>query len=587
MRRLLILLVLALASAAAASAPAPEASPFGVVLALDPSQEAAPVMAALRGAGLSRVRIRPDWRRLQPTSGAPDWSWSDTLVRSARAQGLGVLFTLGYTPRWASKYADSAEEDVWARNPPKAMALYEDFVRKASARYSGDVVEWQVWEQTSLHHFRGSWKDLRDLSQATMRATRGTPRRVVLPESGNLNLSALDQCYRWGTDVYFDVLGLYPNFERPEAMLRPLAVLQTEIVGRKGPLKDLWISGIGWPVAQIPGPLRVAAVSEEDQARFLVRGMALALAHGVRRIYWDSWQDVTAGPYQEQSRSGLLRADGSPRPALGAYQHLARQLTGAKPEGLATWGPHAFGTLFRRADGSGVLVAWTDRDSITVALPGGLLVADLQGQPCELRITGSPVWVTGPFETVQAFAATPPDRPLAGEPDYSQVDEVRVDLGAHPREQGLHVGRYRQLESGAVRVREKGSDEGWSTEIGKGRTSILFDVDDSFLYFVDGRHRVEVEVEVWGNEAPATKMGFNVQYDSTRGFASAPWRWVDEGPGWKRYTFPLDDPDFSDPWSDFRLNVAASRQDVLVRSVVVRRAVLPAPTRGIPRASAR
>lgn len=574
MRRLLVLLVLVLASAAAAvSAAAPPASPFGVVLTLDPArpQDVAPAMAAVREVGLARVRLRPDWRLLQPERGAPDWTWSDTLVRSARNEGLQVLFTLGYTPRWASKYADSAEADVWGRNPPKSLASWEDFVRKAAARYGPDVVEWQVWEQPSLHHFRGSWKDLRDLSQATMKATRGTPRRVVLPESGSLNLSALDQSYRWGTDVYFDVLGLYPNFERPEDMLRPLSVLKTEIVGRKGPRKDLWISGMGWPTAALPGPVKTAVVSEEEQARYLVRGTALALSQGVQRVFWDSWRDVTTGPYQEQSRSGLLRQDGSARPALGAYRHLVRRLAGAVPAGEAKWGPHAYGPLFRRPDGTGVLVAWTDRASLAVAAPEGLTVEDLQGRRTDLRIAESPIWVTGPFEAVQAFARTPPAAPLAGEPDYSGVDAVRVTLGARPREEGLHVARFRQLASGGVRVREKGPDEGWSTELGKGKTSILFDVDDSFLYFVDGRYRAEVEVEVWGNEAPATKMGFNLQYDSTRGFAAAPWRWVDEGAGWKRYTFSLDDPDFSDPWSDFRINVAASRQDVLVRSVTVRR----------------
>lgn len=573
MRRLLVLLILVLVSAAALSAPAPEASPFGVVLALDPArpQDVAAEMAAVRQAGLSRVRLRPDWRLLQPEKGAPDWAWSDTLVRAAREQGLQVLFTLGYTPRWASRFPDSAEADVWGRNPPKGLASWEDFVRKAAARYGADVVEWQVWEQPSLHHFRGSWKDLRDLSQATMKATRGTPRRVVLPESGSLNLSALDQSYRWGTDVYFDVLGLYPNFERPEDMLRPLSVLKTEIVGKKGPRKDLWVSGMGWATAALPGPAKTSVVSEEDQARFLVRGTALALSQGVQRVFWDSWRDVTSGPYQEQSRSGLLRRDGSPRPALGAYRHLVRRLAGATLAGQAKWGPHAYGPLFRKADGTGVLVGWTDRASLAVDPPPGLTVEDLQGRPTDLRLTESPVWVSGPFEALQAFAATPPAAPLAGEPDYSGVEVVSVTLGARPREEGVHVARYRQLPSGAVRVREKGPDEGWSTELGKGKTSILFDVDDSFLYFVDGRYRAEVEVEVWGNESPATKMGFNLQYDSTRGFAAAPWRWIDEGPGWKRYTFTLDDPDFSDPWSDFRINVAASRQDVLVRSVTVRR----------------
>ena len=229
--RCLPVLLLLLLVASSAAFPAPEAPLFGVVVQPDRTrpQAVGTTFAAVREAGVQAVRILPDWRVLQPAKGAYDWGWSDLLVRSAREQGLQIVFTLGYTPKWASRFSTSTEPDGWARNPPAETARWEEYVRKASARYGDAVTRWQVWEQPSLHQFRGSWKDMRDLAAATMRGTRGRPRTVILPESGSLNLSALDETWRWGTDVYSDALGLYPAFEKPEDMLRPLRTLRAMV----------------------------------------------------------------------------------------------------------------------------------------------------------------------------------------------------------------------------------------------------------------------------------------------------------------------------------------------------------------------
>src|SRR5207245_11617870 len=104
------------------------------------------------------------------------------------------------------------------------------------------------------------------------------------------------------------------------------------------------------------------------------------------------------------------------------------------------------------------------------------------------------------------------------------------------------------------------------------RVYVHFDVDDTFLFFVDGRALVEITVEVRGASA-AEQLGFNIWYDSMSGYRFTPWQWVNASPGWLTYTFRLPDAAFANTWGwDFAINAAGNRnEDLVIRSVTVRK----------------
>jgi hypothetical protein len=545
-----------------------------VVYLYQPGADVAADMAALRRAGAGWVRVLPDWSRLEPRQGKLDWKTLDTLVQEARRQGLSLVITLGYTPRWASRYRDVEETDVWNKNAPADLAAWRHLVAVMAGRYQGQVGTWQVWERPSVHHFRGSYKDLRELSAETIRASlAGGRRRVLMPEPGRINLRFIDKLYEWGADRYFDALALYPYYDQPEQMLRPLSVLQKEIVARRGPAKEIWIAGLGWSTEAVPGPLRRPLAREDEQAALLVRGMVLALGNGVRRVFWETWRDLGQGPYQAQSRSGLVRADGTPRPAHQAYSHLAGLLEGMQPAGQARWGPHLYGYLFAGPAGA-ALVAWSDRPPARLVLPAPLPVTDHLGRGlgarAELSLGPAPLFLRGSRAELEGLLGLRPSLAPAPDPDWSGAEQVSAVLEKVPLQKGLDVARYRALEAGTARLAWHEGKAGWSTDLGQGKAAILADVDDTFLYWVDGRYQVQIEVEVYGNTGPRPA-GFNIGYDGEKGYSFTPWQWVEAGPGWKRYTFTIQDAAFSDPDSDFRINALGSKADVTVRSLTVRR----------------
>ena len=504
--------------------------------------------------GVGWVRVAPDWTRLQPARGKFDWTFTEAVVQAATQRKLQVFYTLGNSPRWASQYPDDPAPEVWSRNAPKLPADWRAYATALAGRFGKTVTAWEVWERTSIHYYRGSMKDLFELVKGAVQTLRAT---VFMPEPG-LNLGAINELYKWGAHTYFSGLALYPAFERPEQILRPLRGLQTDIVQKKGPLMRLWIAGTGWAVEAMPGPVKGPVVDELQQSRYLVRSTTLALANGVEKVFWHTMRDVSEGPYQAQSRSGLITADGRERPAYGDYKTLLGAL-GEKPFVMAAnWGPHAFGYLF--GDGSeGVVVAWSDRPWVEL---GPAPVADIVLGSDPTRLGEQPVILRGPEAGLRAWLQTPAVRPAAPDPDRSGLSEVSATLGIRAEENGVAVRT--PVESVVLRA------GGWSTDLAHGKNAILFDVDDTFAYFVDGRYWLEVEVEVLGN-GTGLQMGFNIGYDAMPGYSFSEWVWVDPGATFQTYKFRLKNPDFSDHLSDFRVNAQGSKADIVVRAVRVRR----------------
>jgi len=107
---------------------------------------------------------------------------------------------------------------------------------------------------------------------------------------------------------------------------------------------------------------------------------------------------------------------------------------------------------------------------------------------------------------------------------------------------------------------------------GREAAFIYFDVDDTFLFFNDGRFDLTVAIEVLGARAPQS-VGFNLFYDSRSGYRFTPWQWVDAREGWVTSTFRLEDANFANTagW-DFAINAGANRPEGLtVRALTVRK----------------
>jgi hypothetical protein len=124
---------------------------------------------------------------------------------------------------------------------------------------------------------------------------------------------------------YFDAVGvnLYCSLD---AVFRVYGVYQS-ILAQYQLTRPIWLTETNCPVyndATVPEPA-VGRITTDEQSAFLIEDIALARAAGYARIGWYSMVDHDASS-GIVDRWGLLRADGSPRPAYNAFSVASRYL---------------------------------------------------------------------------------------------------------------------------------------------------------------------------------------------------------------------------------------------------------------------
>lgn len=526
-------------------APAPPATQLGLGLA------GGPLPPAAREVGVRAVKVLADWSLIEADRGRLDWTALDRAVAEAAQQGLRVVLVLAHTPRWASigTGADLTRAEVYSRQPPREVADWERFVAAAAARYRGRVGEWQVWTQIGLPQFRGTGTEyLALLRGASARLRAADPSaRVALATPGGVDLGFITRMIQ-DAPAAFDAVALSPQGFGPEMLLRPLAVLGERARPAR---KAIWID---WtpPADGVP-----------SSAAAWARLLAVAQAAGVERVH-----ALTLGDLIHLRAASVVLA----RPFAG---YLIRD-------------PDTYAVVLGPRDGSGeaVALAWATAPGRLFDVPGTARAVALDGAAVDqevrdgralLRLGPAPVVVSGLpaafAEEARATAARGPWLPVvAPDRDYARAAEVSARLGRVGDERGLYNLPYRARRNGAVEPVDVGGEEAVQTSVARQVIYVYFDIDDTFLYFAEGRVPVEVILEVLA-PGVAGQVGFNLLYDSTGGYRFTPWQWLEPGDGWRTVTVRLTDATMANTWGwDFAINTAGNRAaDLVVRRVTVRK----------------
>jgi hypothetical protein len=544
MRVLLAVLVLLIL---VASAPPPfvagqpaAAGPFGFVAA------DAPDFQAIRRAGGSVVKITADWSAIEADRGTYQWADLDAAIRAADAAGLAVTVVLAYTPRWAAigTGLELKDQAIFSRQPVRRIEDWEAFVRKAVTRYRSRVKDWQVWTALSLPSWRGTPKDYVRYLTATRKSAKAVDpqSRVVLATPYGLDLVWVNRIVR-EAGATFDVVSLAPRGLEPEALLRPLRVLREQVLA--GRSTRVWLE---WDPR--------SSGERGGWSGEILKVAAIARALGVDRVDW------------------VLE------PSLAARAlHLFATYVGTKAPTGQLISPRALALVFGQTNTAAV--AWSAIGGGDLPLPGsGLTVISATGETRSpeggetLALRPDPVILTDLDAAVVAAVRPLPDQGLRppGARDFSGSSEVTARLGRENVEDGLYNARFRSRRNGALDVVEIDGAEAVRTNAGRDVMYVYFDVDDSFIFFVNRRYTVEVMVEVRGASAPR-QLGFNLFYDSMSDYRFSEWQWVEAKEGWVTYTFRLPDAAFGNSWGwDFAINAAGNRrEDLTIRSVTVRK----------------
>ncbi len=305
--------------------------------------------------GVEWDRIIFHWDAFQP-AGPDDWDDSAVPVEyleEARADGRQIVGLIKGTPTWASDSGTPGGVPYGLDAPyDSADNLFGAFVTRLVAEYAPQGVhDWIIWNEPDIRpgegipEFEGEVEDYAALVRTAYQAIKAADPDAHVQLAGTTywhDANAFREPYlrrllrvlfndpaAAAHGYYFDGVTLHIYFTT--WTIEPIMDQTNDILWDYGlQNKEVWLSEFNAsprrdPEAEIDAMFQV---SLEQQADFLVQTAALALSQGadrlaVYRLYDNAFTPGVSEPW------GLVRGDGSRRPAFDAYRQIIERFAGA------------------------------------------------------------------------------------------------------------------------------------------------------------------------------------------------------------------------------------------------------------------
>ncbi|MDY0297957.1 MAG: cellulase family glycosylhydrolase [Acidobacteriota bacterium] len=270
-------------------------------------------------AGIAWIRIDINWNNCEPRKGVLQLADVDRVVAFARKNGLSVLAVLAYTPGWANN-----ERGI--NYPADQPADWRSFVRVIVNRYQADIKYWSVWNEPNVPDFFASGKDA-FMAQVWNPAAEVIRKQdpgafIVGPDLAHLT-SEGQEWFLWMKYILlnsasgFDIIShhLYDSrggqyvFELLETG-EPLIPAVVDLVAELGfSDRPFWLTETGWSTRR---------TSEDVQAQNYLETLQLRSSRGFpdKLFFYELRDDLNP----DISSWGILRSDGSAKPAYGVYR---------------------------------------------------------------------------------------------------------------------------------------------------------------------------------------------------------------------------------------------------------------------------
>lgn len=431
----------------------------------------APEAATQAGVGWERVLFW--WRGLQP-NGPHEWDihyFPDGVLNEERAQGREIVGMLANAPDWANGGQGTAGVPQGLYLPYNdANNLWGQFVHRIVSLYKGRIDHWIIWNEPDVwdpghpgYTWAGSVEDYYQLLKVGYLAAKEANPQCTIHLAGLtfwwdaehgreqyfnrfLNVVAQDPTAP-DHDYYFDVVTLHIYFRTQSVY--DIVTLFRQAMREHDFEKPIWINETNAPPSEDPqDPVADPrfVVTLDEQASFIIQSFALGLAAGAERIAvykmidWPKPADAIE-PY------GLLRDDGSRRPAFAAYQVVTTYFAGTQGAFLErstnldqvtlVQGERTTTVIWNRspAPKKGIIPAIAPQALLvdkeghieTVAAVGGRYTLELAGAMCSdpgYIIPGSPLLLVeeGPVAARGSLIPSPPTPLPADTPMPFPVD---------------------------------------------------------------------------------------------------------------------------------------------------------------------
>jgi hypothetical protein len=296
------------------------------------------------------------WRDIEAIEkGNRDWWRPDFIVDAVEDARLNLLVRIDRQPFWTQP-----DEEPMENRPPDNLADFGDFCWALADRYQGRIAAYQVWNEPNLSREWGDrppdpaeytemlkicYEAIKEADPDAIVISAGlAPTGTQLPDAIPDD-EFLQGMYDAGAGDYFDVLGLNaPGYKAPpetspeEAAeseeygngrwfaFRHVEDMRQIMVENGDEEKQIAILEVGWTTDTVNDTYSWHAVTEEEQAEYLVGAYEYAAEH------WQPWIGLMVTIYiadyfwtpeeHEQWWWAIVLPDGTPRPAYEALREM-------------------------------------------------------------------------------------------------------------------------------------------------------------------------------------------------------------------------------------------------------------------------
>ncbi len=355
---------------------------------------------------------------IDPVTGGSSWDKFDQIVDTLRGQGLQVIARLDRAPGWARLPGTRPE------TPPVNFEDFGDFVQDFVEHYQGRIQYIQIWNEPNIYPEWGEQavdpaaytELLRIAYQRAKEADKNVhvlsaPLAITLgephPEPGRWRSMPdpdyLEAMYEAGAADYFDILAanafgfdLPPEDPPDRSVLNFRRVeLQRKVMEEYGDEdKAIWFNEYGWNAAPAhfdEDDLIWERVSEEEQAEYTLRGIALAREDWPWAGVFDIWYFRQTGQQYTPDDAAyyfrMVDVDFTPRRVYDAVQDGTASLFVAPAGHFEETNPAVvpdvgwYGVMAQEASGDGLVES---------NQPGSSLVLTFRGHSVDLIARQSP-----------------------------------------------------------------------------------------------------------------------------------------------------------------------------------------------------
>jgi hypothetical protein len=306
------------------------------------------------------------WNDINTAPGVYNWARLDRWLALAEQSGQDVMFTMFYTPAWASSNptAVCAKGNFPAGGcyPPNDLNAdgtgsnqhFRDFITALMAHVGpGKIHYLEIWNEPNIEgQWTGTFPQLVRMAQDAATIAKGVDPNLKIaapPETGDgtnpgLLMNWTAKFLAAGGGPYIDAFGFHGYVNHPEEIAVRIQNLRSVMTAYSITDKPIFDTEGSWGIFS-------NTYDPDQQVAFTGRSYLVHASALVDRYYWYGWDLLNTGNFYSYETHAVTA------PGV-AYQQLYQWLHGASPSGACTANGTVWTCGYTRANGYRALAVW-------------------------------------------------------------------------------------------------------------------------------------------------------------------------------------------------------------------------------------